>query len=81
MPSDLGPRRRHNDGHAGHHGDGVDFNPLKRFMDHICSTIATEGSIIARVFPPEGSALLYFMDRLALDVVRLALADLATWSS
>ncbi|KAG0143716.1 hypothetical protein CROQUDRAFT_48442 [Cronartium quercuum f. sp. fusiforme G11] len=49
--------------------DGVDFRPMKNYMRHVLESISREGSLIARVFPPQGNVLLYFVERIAIDVI------------
>lgn len=38
-------------------------------MQSILTVLSREGSLIARVFPPEADVLLYFLERIANDVV------------
>ncbi|GAA6011961.1 hypothetical protein JCM11491_000118 [Sporobolomyces phaffii] len=54
---------------SGGQADGIDFSSMDAYMGHILSILTREGSLIARVFPPESDALVYFLDRLATDVV------------
>lgn len=49
--------------------DGIDFSAMDDFMNHVIMTVQKEGTTIARVFPPDSDALLYFTDRIANDVV------------
>ncbi|GAA5886084.1 hypothetical protein JCM6882_004258 [Rhodosporidiobolus microsporus] len=49
--------------------DGIDFTPMDLYMQQILAVLTREGSLIARVFPPEADVLLYFLDRIANDVV------------
>lgn len=49
--------------------DGIDFSAMDAYMVSILSVLTREGSLIARVFPPESDVLLYFLERLANDVV------------
>lgn len=49
--------------------DGIDFSAMDRFMTSILSTLTSEGALIARVFPPQADVLLYFLERVANDVV------------
>ncbi|GAA5842273.1 hypothetical protein JCM11251_006768 [Rhodosporidiobolus azoricus] len=49
--------------------DGIDFTPMDLYMQQILAVLEREGSLIARVFPPEQDVLLYFLDRIANDVV------------
>ncbi|GAA6064475.1 hypothetical protein JCM10212_001824 [Sporobolomyces blumeae] len=49
--------------------DGIDFSAMDACMQSILSVLAREGSLIARVFPPEADVLLYFLERIANDVV------------
>lgn len=53
----------------GHMADGVDFRPMETYMRHVLETITREGSLIARVFPPEATVLLHFIERIAVDVL------------
>ncbi|GAA6038172.1 hypothetical protein JCM8097_005776 [Rhodosporidiobolus ruineniae] len=53
----------------GTQGDGIDFTPMDFFMQTILGVLEREGSLIARVFPPQSDILLYFLERLANDVV------------
>lgn len=53
--------------------DGIDFSAMDEFMDHVQGVVTKEGTLIARVFPPDSDALVYFTDRLANDVVSLRL--------
>lgn len=49
--------------------DGIDFSAMDQFMASTLSVLRHEGSLIARVFPPEADVLLYFLERIANDVV------------
>ena len=49
--------------------DGIDFSAMDAFMTSILSILSREGSLIARVFPPQADVLLYFLERVANDVV------------
>lgn len=53
----------------GHLSDGIDFTPMDLYMQTILSVLSREGSLIARVFPPQSDVLLYFLERIANDVV------------
>ncbi|GAA5850515.1 hypothetical protein JCM8547_001899 [Rhodosporidiobolus lusitaniae] len=50
-------------------GDGIDFTPMDLYMQTILTVLSREGSLIARVFPPDANVLLYFLERIANDVV------------
>ena len=49
--------------------DGIDFSAMDAFMTSILSILSREGALIARVFPPQADVLLYFLERVANDVV------------
>ncbi|EGG06017.1 uncharacterized protein MELLADRAFT_87530 [Melampsora larici-populina 98AG31] len=53
----------------GQMADGVDFRPMETYMRHVLETITREGSLIARVFPPDATVLLHFIERIAVDVL------------
>ncbi|GAA5925817.1 Rcy1p [Sporobolomyces koalae] len=54
---------------SGGEADGIDFSAMDSYMTSILSILNRDGSLIARVFPPESDVLLYFLERLANDVV------------
>ncbi|GAA5874623.1 hypothetical protein JCM16303_002927 [Sporobolomyces ruberrimus] len=54
---------------SGGEADGIDFSSMDAYMSFVLSILTREGSLIARVFPPESDVLLYFLERLANDVV------------
>lgn len=47
----------------------LDFTAMDRFMSDVLGTIKEEGSLIARVFPPQQDVLLAFAERVANEVV------------
>ncbi|KDN53498.1 hypothetical protein K437DRAFT_241668 [Tilletiaria anomala UBC 951] len=47
----------------------LDFTPMDRFMSDVLETVRTDGSLIARVFPPEQDVVLAFADRVAGEVI------------
>lgn len=49
--------------------DGIDFGAMDSYMKNLLYTVNREGSLIARVFPPEADFLLYFSERIANDVI------------
>lgn len=49
--------------------DGIDFSAMDSFMNHVIGIVQKEGTTIARVFPKDSDALVYFTDRIANDVV------------
>lgn len=53
--------------------DGVDFRPMENYIRHVLQSISQDGSLIARIFPPEASVLLYFIERISVDVVSLSM--------
>lgn len=54
---------------SGDSADGIDFSAMDGYMKHIIAVLNREGSLIARVFPPEADVLIYFMERIANDVI------------
>ncbi|GAA5893611.1 Rcy1p [Sporobolomyces salmoneus] len=54
---------------SGGQADAIDFSSMDSYMSSVLSILSREGSLIARVFPPESDVLLYFLDRLSNDVV------------
>ncbi|GAA5820686.1 hypothetical protein JCM3770_001451, partial [Rhodotorula araucariae] len=54
---------------SGAEADGIDFSAMDQFMASIIQILDREGSLIARVFPPASDVLLYFLERIANDVV------------
>ncbi|BGP48295.1 F-box protein: endocytic membrane traffic, recycling ReCYcling 1 [Rhodotorula kratochvilovae] len=54
---------------SGAEADGIDFSAMDHFMQSILQVLNREGSLIARVFPPASDVLLYFLERIANDVV------------
>lgn len=54
---------------SGTRSDGIDFSAMDEFMTSTLAILTSEGSLIARVFPPEADVLLYFLERVANDVV------------
>ncbi|GJN90561.1 hypothetical protein Rhopal_003573-T1 [Rhodotorula paludigena] len=54
---------------SGGEADGIDFSAMDHWMQSILTVLSREGSLIARVFPPEADVLLYFLERIANDVV------------
>ncbi|GAA5865734.1 hypothetical protein JCM1840_003237 [Sporobolomyces johnsonii] len=54
---------------SGGQADGIDFSAMDAYMRSILAVLSREGSLIARVFPPEADVLLYFLERIANDVV------------
>ncbi|BGO99805.1 Recyclin-1 [Rhodotorula toruloides] len=61
---------------SGAEADGIDFSAMDRFMSNNISVLSREGSLIARVFPPDAKVLLYFLERIANDVVSDYIAQL-----
>ncbi|GAA6007013.1 hypothetical protein JCM10207_009170 [Rhodosporidiobolus poonsookiae] len=53
----------------GTEADGIDFSAMDSWMQSILAVLSREGSLIARVFPPQADVLLYFLERIANDVV------------
>lgn len=53
-----------------HNGATLDFTAMDRFISDISDGVRADGSIIARVFPPEQDVLLAFAGRIANEVVR-----------
>ncbi|GAA5994915.1 hypothetical protein JCM11641_005976, partial [Rhodosporidiobolus odoratus] len=49
--------------------DGIDFSSMDLYMQSILSVLSREGSLIARVFPPEADVLIFFLERVADDVL------------
>ncbi|GAA5989549.1 hypothetical protein JCM11641_004593 [Rhodosporidiobolus odoratus] len=45
--------------------DGIDFSSMDLYMQSILSVLSREGSLIARVFPPEADVLIFFLERVA----------------
>ncbi|KAM0752970.1 hypothetical protein T439DRAFT_323586 [Meredithblackwellia eburnea MCA 4105] len=54
---------------SGERIDGIDFSPMNSYVNDVIRVVNREGGLIARVFPPEADVLIYFMDRIANDVV------------
>ena len=54
---------------SGGEADGIDFSAMDHFMSSVLDVLSREGSLIARVFPPQADVLLYFLERIANDVV------------
>ncbi|GAA5912094.1 hypothetical protein JCM8208_001026 [Rhodotorula glutinis] len=54
---------------SGGEADGIDFSAMDHFMSSVLDILRREGSLIARVFPPQADVLLYFLERIANDVV------------
>lgn len=54
---------------SGVEADGIDFSAMDHFMSSVLDILRREGSLIARVFPPQADVLLYFLERVANDVV------------
>ncbi|KPV74787.1 uncharacterized protein RHOBADRAFT_27218 [Rhodotorula graminis WP1] len=54
---------------SGGEADGIDFSAMDLFMSSVLDILRREGSLIARVFPPQADVLLYFLERIANDVV------------
>ncbi|BGP16438.1 hypothetical protein JCM10213_004006 [Rhodosporidiobolus nylandii] len=53
----------------GTQADGIDFSSMDLYMQSIIAVLSKEGSLIARVFPPEADVLLYFLERIADDAI------------
>lgn len=49
--------------------NGLDFGPMESYIRHVLETIKSDGSMIARIFPPGSSVLLFYIERLATDVL------------
>ena len=47
----------------------LDFDAMDQFMDVILSAIREHGAQAVRVFPPASQVLIFFSDRLAMEVV------------
>ncbi|SPO28014.1 related to RCY1 - F-box protein involved in recycling plasma membrane proteins [Ustilago trichophora] len=47
----------------------LDFTAMDAFMAHVLASLETDGSLVARVFPPEQQVLLAFATRIANEVV------------
>ena len=54
---------------AGHSRPALDFTAMDAFMAEVLLSLQTDGSLVARIFPPEQQILLAFASRIANDVV------------
>ncbi|PWN50612.1 hypothetical protein IE53DRAFT_343779 [Violaceomyces palustris] len=54
----------------------LDFTAMDAFMSEVVKSVREEGSLIARIFPPEQDVLLAFADRVASDVISEYIAPL-----
>ena len=62
---------------SGESVDGIDFSAMDAFMNHILAVVKKEGSVIAKVFPQDSDVLVLFADKVAIDVVRIWIFELA----
>jgi len=56
-------------GPSGELVDGIDFQAMDGFMNHVLAIVAREGKTIARVFPKDSDVLVQFAERISNDVV------------
>ncbi|MBW0485028.1 hypothetical protein O181_024743 [Austropuccinia psidii MF-1] len=49
--------------------DGMDFAPMETYIRHVLESIEHEGSLIARIFPPKPPTLLFFIEKIASEVL------------
>ncbi|KAH8925276.1 hypothetical protein BT69DRAFT_1279871 [Atractiella rhizophila] len=63
------PTKKHLPSPNGEMGDGIDFTAMDEYMKWLLETVKKDGSLIARVFPPEADVLIYFADRIASEVL------------
>lgn len=47
----------------------LDFTAMDAFMSDVVATLSTDGSLVARIFPPEQQVLLAFASRVANEIV------------
>ncbi|KAM0791348.1 hypothetical protein ACM66B_005816 [Microbotryomycetes sp. NB124-2] len=53
----------------GGQSDSIDFSPMDAYMNAVLAVLKKDGSLIARVFPAEADALIYFLERISNDIV------------
>ncbi|SCZ88219.1 BZ3500_MvSof-1268-A1-R1_Chr2-1g04266 [Microbotryum saponariae] len=53
----------------GHVSDGIDFTAMDTYMRYVLQTVERDGSLLARAFPPEADVLIFYIERIANDVV------------
>ncbi|KDE09280.1 hypothetical protein MVLG_00598 [Microbotryum lychnidis-dioicae p1A1 Lamole] len=53
----------------GHISDGIDFTAMDTYMRYVLKTVQRDGSLLARAFPPEADVLIFYIERIANDVI------------
>ncbi|KAK4054487.1 F-box protein: endocytic membrane traffic, recycling ReCYcling 1 [Microbotryomycetes sp. JL201] len=53
----------------GGQSDSIDFSPMDAYMNAVLNVLKKDGSLIARVFPPQADVLIYFLERISNDII------------